>query len=197
MFPNVKHLVWVDADLYYDEEDETDIVSARLEDLGQKLVTWKDVKHLYEASTHLRISTALLESCTLVRLKYIQLTGCFGRSLKVLLSNIKNASYLERFSLKRTSVDLDDLEQLYSGSPNLKALSLDYIENGDDSEENTAIIDTAKSVKSINFNWSNESSAQLIKWIVYIGKKYSNLEVLKLDNSSCFWSRFPMVDILI
>lgn len=41
MFPNVKHLVWVDADLYYDEEDETDIVSARLEDLGQKLVTWK------------------------------------------------------------------------------------------------------------------------------------------------------------
>lgn len=127
-------------------------------------------------------------------MKHLEGIGVVSDDLELFLSNIKNAPLLEQLTLGSALLDLVHLEKLHSSLPKLEILSLDGLwhdENENDTQD-VGITDTADCVRSITVAWSKTvSNDKLIKWIAYIGKKYPNLEVLKLDYLTIFGHVFP------
>lgn len=95
-------------------------------------------------------------------------------------SNIRNAPHLTQLTFRYATMNLGDMEQLHANLPKLEILSLGI--RNENYPQEIRIENAANSVKSLTLTWDKiELGDRLIKWIIYIRKKYPNLEVLKFN----------------
>lgn len=69
----MKHLEWIEED---DGNNMYHILEGNCppkQEFVQRLVNWKDLQYLHDRTVHLNISTRLLESCSLVNLKDLEI----------------------------------------------------------------------------------------------------------------------------
>lgn len=196
LFPNVNRLVWI--------ENQADNVLSWIpkQELCQVLINWRNLSYIYDNTINLNISTRLLESCSLISLRHLQIT--FGERmneketptelhnrLQALLSSIKNAPLLENISINNVPMSLLDLEQLHDSCSRLKVVELVYIyllNNGGQRRPND-VTNPTNHVKSFTLLCHNDSDRDqqerfdhlFCNWISYIGRKLPNLETLEID----------------
>lgn len=161
----------------------------------------------------------LLESTPLVNLTYLNI-GFYALHVdnqfqqttvlkihpivKALMKNIQNAPSLEHLTISCSVLDLEDMELLHAGTPNLRkinayctAISGGATKNMSISADGTSLLDnknsviaqdTANSVKELHIDFFATTSISIhnvttvikdtmVKWLIYIGCKYNNANI--------------------
>lgn len=108
-----------------------------------------------------------------------------------LIQTLHHAPSLERLVIENAKVTVSDLEDLHARATKLKHLGLDHLDIDVGDVENLAVHHPAKSLVSLSMEYikslreDNDEGRPLDNairnWIIYIGKKYPNLQDIRFD----------------